>query len=137
MSGLELLEKYPRAASVIRNWLLNRMVEALQSESIDEDFKQYMRDQGIDNNNIAPMIDSNPRMLLDIFDANEVFICIAVWTKTPGHFENVEFSFSINATNKNNSNFATRKEAELFAIEAAFEILDNKLTPKEESNENE
>jgi len=33
--------------------------------------------------------------------------------------------------------FNTRKEAELFAVEAAFEILENKLTPKEETNENE
>jgi len=134
MSGLELLEKYPRAASVIRNWLLYRMVEALQSESIDEDFKQYMRDQGIDNNNIAPMIDSNPRMLLDIFDENEVFIFIHYMDVK----DNIEFFYSFrNINNDSVKLFKTRKEAELFAIEAAFEILDNKLTPKEESNENE
>jgi esterase/lipase superfamily enzyme len=76
MTGLELLEKYPRAASVIKNWLLWKMVEALQNESIDEEFKQYMRDQGIENDKIAPMIDANPRMLLDVFDENDVIIII-------------------------------------------------------------
>jgi hypothetical protein len=35
-----------------------------------------------------------------------------------------------------NMEFKNRKEAELFAVEAAFEILENKLTPKEKSNEN-
>jgi hypothetical protein len=136
MTGIELLQKYPRAASVIKNWFIWRMVDALQDESIDDEFKQLMRDQGIENDNIAPIIDANPRVLFDVFDEHKIFICIAVWTKTPKHFENVEFSFSINATNKNNSNFVTRKEAELFAIEEAFEILENQLTPKEETNEN-
>lgn len=128
MSGLEMLEKYPRAASVIKNWLLSRMVEALQSESIDEDFKQYMREQGIDNDKISPMIDANPRMLFDVFDDNEIYISV-FYTPTI-------FMVSVNQIDIG-PRFNTRKEAELFAVEAAFEILENKLTPKEETNENE
>lgn len=121
MSGLELLEKYPRAASIIRNWLLYRMVEALQSESIDEDFKQYMRDQGIDNNNIAPMIDSNPRMLFDVFDENEIVIENSLYP---------DGTFTIKIGNEaTTQSWKTRKEAETFAIEAAFDILETKLTP--------
>lgn len=134
MSGLEMLEKYPRAASVIKNWLLSRMVEALQSESIDEDFKQYMREQGIDNDKISPMIDANPRMLFDVFDENDVFIFINYMDVK----DNVEFFYSFRNIDTNPvKSFKTRKEAELSAIEKAFEILDNKLTPKEETNENE
>jgi hypothetical protein len=36
-----------------------------------------------------------------------------------------------------NMEFKNRKEAELFAIEAAFEILEKQLTPKENTDENE
>ena len=122
MTGLELLEKYPRAASVIKNWLLWKMVDALQSESIDEEFKQYMRDQGIENDKIAPMIDANPRMLFDIFDEHDVVIETSL-------YPNGEFTIKIGNEATTNS-WKIRKEAELFAIEAAFEILENKLSPK-------
>lgn len=126
MTGLELLEKYPRAASVIKNWLLWKMVDALQSESIDEEFKQYMRDQGIENDKIAPMIDANPRMLFDIFDEHEVFISINVVDK--------KFTYRIDNL-VNPTEYSTRKECELISITRAFEILENKLTPKEETDE--
>jgi len=128
MSGLELLEKYPRAASVIRNYILNKMVEALQNESIDEEFKQYMREQGIDNDKIAPMIDANPRMLFDVFDEHNVIIETLLYPSK---------EFKVIISRQSTTNFwKTRKEAELFAIEAAFEILEEQLTPKEETNEN-
>jgi hypothetical protein len=129
MNALELLEKHPRAGSVIRNWLLWRMVEALESESIDEEFKQYMRDQGIENDKIAPMIDANPRMLLDVFDEYKVFIEILLYP---------DETFTCKIGNQATTNsWKTRKEAEIFAVEAAFEILEKQLTPKEETNENE
>ena len=127
MSGLELLEKYPRAASVIRNWLVQRLVEALQNESIDEEFKQYMRDQGIDNDKVGAMIDANPRMLFDAFDEYELIIETSLYPSG-------EFTIKIGNQATTNS-WKTRKEAELFAIEAAFEILENKLIPKEETDE--
>jgi hypothetical protein len=130
MSGLELLEKYPRAASVIRNWLVQRLVEALQNESIDEEFKQYMRDQGIDNDKVGAMIDANPRMLFDAFDEYEIFIGTNVTQKDAFHC-------TINNSLSPGGTHYTRKEAELFAIDAAFDILENKLTPKEETDENE
>jgi hypothetical protein len=129
MDALELLEKHPRAGSVIRNWLLWRMVEALESELIDEEFKQYMRDQGIENDKIAPMIDANPRMLLDVFDEYKVFIEILLYP---------DETFTCKIGNQATTNsWKTRKEAEIFAVEAAFEILEKQLTPKEETNENE
>jgi len=132
MNALELLEKHPRAGSVIRNWLLWRMVEALESELIDEEFKQYMRDQGIENDKIAPMIDANPRMLFDVFDENDISINIERSSN-----KIVEWDWNIMESYGEHSVCRSRKEAELFAIEAAFEILENKLTPKEETNENE
>lgn len=129
MTGIELLEKYPRAASVIRNWFIWKMVDALQNESIDEEFKQFMRDQGIDNDKMGTLIDANPRMLFDIFDEHDVIIETSLYPSK-------EFTIKIGNQATTNS-WKTRKEAEIFAIEAAFEILENNLTPKEENNENE
>ena len=122
MTGLELLEKYPRAASVIKNWLLWKMVDALQNESIDEEFKQYMRDQGIDNDKMGMMLDANPRGLFDVFDEHDVIIETLL-------YPHGEFTIKIGNEATTNS-WKTRKEAELFAIEAAFEILEKKLTPR-------
>lgn len=123
MNGLELLEKYPLAASVIKNWYIWKMVEALQNESIDEEFKQYMRDQGIDNDKMGMMLDANPRALFDVFDEHEVFISINV----------VDRKFTYRIDNLvNPTEYSTRKECELISITRAFEILENKLSPKEE-----
>jgi hypothetical protein len=129
MNALELLEKHPRAGSVIRNWLLWRMVEALESELIDEEFKQYMRDQGIENDKIAPMIDANPRMLLDVFDENNIYVGTLL-------DESNGFWWTING-NKSTVGYEYRKNCEIAAIETAFKILEKQLTPKEETNENE
>ena len=134
MTGLELLEKYPLAAKVVKDWFLSQMLESFKDSTVPEDFKSYMLEQGIENDKVAVLIDINPRVLLDVFDENKIFICISVWTKTPGNFENAEFGIALNATNKNNNNFSSRKEAELVAIGEAFEILENKLSPEEEEN---
>ena len=131
MTGLELLEKYPLAAKVVKDWFLSQMLESFKDSTVPEDFKSYMLEQGIENDKVAVLIDINPRVLLDVFDENKIFICISVWTKTPGNFENAEFGIALNATNKNNSNFSSRKEAEVVAIEEAFELLEEKLKPIE------
>jgi hypothetical protein len=67
------------------------------------------------------MIDANPRMLFDVFDENDLFIEIFM-------YPDVTFTCKIGNEATTNS-WKTRKEAEMFAIEAAFEILENKLKP--------
>lgn len=115
MSGLELLEKYPLSAKIIKDWFLGQMIESLKKETIDEEFKTFMREQGIDDDKMGTLIDVNPRMLFDVFDDNEIFICI-------NHHP-------INAFSHDDSSFyKTRKESELLAITQAFEWLENKLT---------
>lgn len=129
MKGLELLEKYPASAKVVRAWFLEKMIESFKDENVPTEFKDYMREQGIDNDKMGTLIDVNPRNLFDVFDANDIIIETSL-------YPNGEFTIKIGNQATTNS-WKTRKEAELFAIEAAFEILENKLTPKEETNENE
>ncbi len=131
MKAQELLSKYPLAAKVVKDWFLEQMIESMNTDSVPEEFKQSILAEGISDDRLATVIDAQPRALFDVFDKHKIFICISVWTKTPGDFKNVEFGITLNATNKNNSNFSSRKEAESVAIGEAFEILENKLTPIE------
>lgn len=121
MSGLELLEKYPLSAKIIKDWFLGQMIESLKKETIDEEFKTFMREQGIDDDKMGTLIDINPVMLFPVFDEHDVIIETSL-------YPNGEFTIKIGNQATTNS-WKTRKEAELFAVEAAFEILENKLTP--------
>jgi hypothetical protein len=120
MSGLELLEKHPRSGEVIRAWFLKQMFESFNDEDVPDEFKDFMREQGVENDKVGKMIDINPRMLLDVFDENDIVIETSL-------YPNGEFTIKIGNEATTNS-WKTRKDAEAFAIEAAFELLENKLT---------
>lgn len=118
MTGLELLDEHPKAAIVVKQWYLDKMLESLKDESLPEDFKEHVRQQGIDNSTIAKMIDGMPRTLFDVFDNNKVFIQINV---------SPNFSYSINEGDVISGSWKTRREAEIAAIEQAFKLLNDKL----------
>jgi hypothetical protein len=122
MNGIELLEKYSKAATVIKQWFLERMLESLKDESLPETFKEYARQQEIDNDKIGKLIDGNPRTLFDVFDENDLSINIV---RTPNRTEGWEWE--IMQESVENSICKSRKEAELLAIEAAFKLLNEKL----------
>jgi hypothetical protein len=127
MTGLELLEKYPLSATLIREWFLEKMLESLNTASVSDEFKDMMRESGIENDKIATLIDVNPRMLLDVFDDNKIIIETFLYPD-----DGFTIKIGSQATTKS---WTTRKEAEIFAIDAAFEILEKQLTPKENNNE--
>jgi hypothetical protein len=118
MSGIELLEKYPLASKVINEWVMQQMLKSFEDESVPEEFKNYMLEQGVENDKLAVMIDTQPRFLLDVFDYNNVLIQINVF-KT--------FSYSINEGDVISGSWETRKECEKHAIAAAFDVLEEKL----------
>ena len=129
MKATELLEKYPLSTEVVREWFMQKMIESVRGDDeVPEDFKNFMLEQGIDNNRMATIIDSNPRMLFDVFDENDIIIII-------GHHENFGFNYAVCEDEDQQRYYKTRKEAESFAIEVAFEILENKLTPAPEQIE--
>jgi hypothetical protein len=126
MKGILLLEKYPASAEIVRAWFMERMIESFKDENVPDEFKDFMREQGIDNDKLGTMIDVNPRMLLDVFDENDIFISINITDR--------KFTYRIDNV-INPTEYSTRKECELISITRAFEILENKLTPKELSDE--
>ena len=121
MKGLMLLEKYPAATEIIRAWFMEKMIESFKDENVPDEFKDFMREQGIENDKLGTMIDVNPRMLFDVFDENDVIIIIK-------YHDNFGFTWAVEETDEQ-SFYKTRKEAEAFAIEVAFDILENQLKP--------
>ena len=119
MKMLELLKEHPKTAIVIKQWFLEKMLESLKDESLPEDFKEYVRQQGIDDEKIANMVEASPRSLFDVFDDHKVFIQINVYSSS--------FSYFINEGDVISGGWTERKEAELSAIIQAFKILEEKL----------
>jgi hypothetical protein len=120
MKAIELLEKYPLATEVVRDWFIRKMMESVNEDNdVPEDFKKFMIEEGIPNDRLCIFIDANPRSLFDVFDENNLFIEIFM-------YPDVTFSCKI-ANHGTTASWNTRKEAELFAIEAAFEMLEEKL----------
>jgi hypothetical protein len=125
MTGLELLEKYPLSKKIVKDWFMQSMLESFKDENVPEEFKQFMLEQGIEDDKVGKLIDVNVRILFDVFDENDIFINIIKEDST-------KFMWGYVDTTGNyikNGLVKTRKEAEHAAIEKAFEILETKLTP--------
>jgi hypothetical protein len=136
MKGLELIEKYPLAGKVVKDWFLKEMINSFKDESVPSEFKDFMLEQGVDDDKIGTLIDVNPRMLLDVFDENGLYVHIVpIHSVIEPHVPKMKFLIGIDTLESLDDTpstpYSTRKEAELFAVEAAFEMLENKLTPKE------
>lgn len=124
MNMLDLLDTYPKAATVVKQWFLDKMLESLKDDTLPEDFKEYVRQQGIDGNKIAKIVGDNPRSLFDVFDKNKLYINIDIFINTD---ETAKFNWSINTNNGGAALYQSRRDAEKDAVTKAFEMLNNKL----------
>jgi hypothetical protein len=126
MNSKELLETYPKAADVVRKHFMEKLLESLNDADLPDDFKEFARQQEIDNEKISGLIDGQPRGLFDVFDAHEINVIIHAYIEEPP----TEFGYSIPQEGDKSATmdiYQTRKEAEIAAIEKAFEILNEKL----------
>lgn len=126
MTGLDLLETYPRAAEEIAEFYRSKMLESLNTQDVPDEFKDMVKGQEFDNQYIATFIDANPRILFDVFDSNAVYIETLVDYTKP----DVIFTYTVidgDVMNSNSSKYNNRIEAERAAIEQAFQILNDKL----------
>jgi hypothetical protein len=125
MKAVELLEKYPETAKVISEFYNNKLIDSMNdsSEEVSEEFKEMLKQQSFDNEYVASFIDSNPRFLFDVFDAKEVMISVKYGVDGfTWHITQLPFSEI-----KDTTVYTFRKEAEVKAVEKAFEILNEKL----------
>jgi len=128
MTGLELLEKYPKAADAIKEFYYGKMIESLQEDGdIPQEFKDMVKSQSFDNEYIATFIDNNPRFLFDLMDANDIIVQTpSVWVEGA-----VQFGYTIDRKNTEMmgsfETYPQRNTAEAIAMEKAIEYLNDKL----------
>ena len=123
MKALELFEKYPEAAEVIIQYYADEFLRAIENTDVPDEFREFAKQQRIDDQYVGDFIDNNPRGTFDVFDANDIFISIKygldgfTWSNMQSDASEL----------KDTIVYLFRKEAEAAAIEKAFEILNEKL----------
>lgn len=126
----DLLETYPAATEVIKTWFVEKMIDSLNTDKVPEEFKEHMRKEGVNNDKLAIMLGSNPRMLFDVFDNYGLYINIIA---TPLENVSAEFSYTILPRDfelTGLTQYSDRKNAEKDAVIDAFNLLNNKLCDK-------
>lgn len=121
MTAIELLQKNPESSKLICKYYLEIMLASLNDDSLPEDFKEYVRKQGIDEDKIASIIDHNPRNVFDFFDDQKLFIGI-IYDK-----DNGKFMTELNGESFL-SGYSNRKEAEKDAVQDAIHMLETMLS---------
>jgi len=123
MNALELLQENPHAAKVIKEYYVELMLNSLDESSLPENFKDFLREQGIDDDKVAQMMEANARNVYDVLDENGFIISITY----DATFE--KFSWYING-DQHKIVCSTRKESENQAVAAALYRLERKLNPE-------
>jgi len=121
---LELLEKFPKAAKVVKQYYLEKLIESLDA-TLPEDFREHVREQGITDEVLAKIVGEAPRMVFDVFDENGIYISIGVFA--PASFKYQINDLLIGPVFRYSEIFKNRKEAEKAAVEKAFKLLNEKL----------
>jgi hypothetical protein len=126
MLAKQIIEKYPLTKEVMKDWFLQKMISSFNDNNIDGPFKDYMIKMGVDDIQVEKVIDDSPRMLLDLFDVNDIYISIIHTI--------YGFKYIINGNESKffEDRFLTEKEAILKGII----ILEDKLKQSEEKIDN-
>jgi hypothetical protein len=122
MNMLELLETNPKTAIVVKQWLLDRLLTSMRTDSVPDDFKELVRQQGIDNNRVSEILNGSPRSLFDVFDDHKIYISLSVDAQGPSPVFRYSFDGVVESIE-----YTNRKDAETAAIIDAFKQLESKL----------
>jgi hypothetical protein len=123
MNALELLQENPDAANIIKQYYVDLMINSLDESSLPENFKEFMREQGIDEDKVAQMMEANARNVYDVLDENGFVISITYDV----NFK--KYSYYIN-NDQHRIVVDTRKEADSGAVAVAICRLQEKLNPQ-------
>jgi len=126
----ELLEKYPKAAKVVKEYYLNKLLKSLEDKGLDEDFKEHVRQQGVPEEQIFKLLEANPIALTDIFDSHGILINIDAFfnskkEKTFGYL--IDDGKDHPMEDNRSVVLPDRKTAEQGAVEYSFKLLEEKL----------
>jgi hypothetical protein len=119
MRGIELLNSHPFCRNAIYDWYVSKFIENLRKSDVPEEYKERLSEIQIDDEQLATMVDNNPRSLFDIFDLNGIYIDI-------DYFEG-SFWWKV-GDGINMKNYKDRISAERDAVIEAFKILEDVST---------
>ena len=130
MNKIEL-KNYPLSTKVVKEWFMKEMIESFKDDTVPTEFKDFMLEQGIEDEKVETLINLNYRSLFDVFDKNEIYVNIKPIFKE--NQKNIEgFYYRIpNCSDMNDKKCNTRKEAEFLAVKECFDLLEQKLKPIE------
>jgi hypothetical protein len=123
MNALVLLQQNPHAAQVIKEYYVKLMLDTLDESLLPENFKDFLREQGIDDEKVAQMMEANARNVYDVLDENGFVISMTY------DVEFKKFSWYVN-DDQHKIVCDTRKQAENEAVAACMFRLERKLNPE-------
>jgi hypothetical protein len=126
------LELYPLAGKMLHDYYLELMLESINMSQLPDDYKEQIKQEGIEMDKIEDIANTNPRHLLDFFDDKEIYVRISVDADGIFMFSIVGPVATIGST----KSYKTRKEAEADAIEQATKQLELSLTKSISDKEN-
>lgn len=122
MNALKLLQDNPDAAKIIKEYYVELMLNSLDDSSLPENFKDFLREQGIDDEKVAQMMEANARNVYDVLDDNGFIISILFDSNVK------RFVWYIN--DRGHTVCTTRKQAENEAVAEAIVQLQEDINPK-------
>jgi len=120
MKAKDLLDSHPLSKEIIKKWFMKEILKSFENDDVPQEFKDLILSEGVSDEKLTTLIDVNTRMLLDVFDDNDVIMVIT-------YHENSNFGWALNNL-VSEIPFLTRKDAEKDCLIQAFEILENNLT---------
>lgn len=123
MKALELLQENPHAAKVIKEYYNKVMLSRIDESGLPEHYIEFLKDQGLDDENVAQMMEANARNVYDVLDDNG-FVISMNWDMAFN-----KFSYHINDGHYDKY-YDSRKEAENAAVASSIFLLERKLNPQ-------
>lgn len=119
MEMINLLEEHPKTTIVIKQWLLDVLLSSIEDSKVPDDFKEFARQQSMETEHVAGMLQNTPRSMFDVFDGHKIYVEVIVDTDS-------SFWWKIGEI-QSNIGYTSRKEADTAAIVEAFKLLEAKL----------
>ncbi len=120
-----LLETHPKTSALLCEWFQKQFIKSMEDQGLPKDFIEGAKSFVIDNEKVIGLIGKQPRGLFDFFDENGIHINTLVFGK------NWSWDIvSVKLTIGSETDFSSRKEAELGGVTKAFEELEEMLNAR-------
>lgn len=120
-----LLETHPKTSALLCEWFQKQFIKSMEDQGLPKDFIEGAKSFVIDNEKVIGLIGKQPRGLFDFFDENGIHINTLVFGK------NWSWDIvSVKLTIGSETDFPSRKEAELGGVTKAFEELEEMLNAR-------